>query len=430
MASTHAGLRNKGSDLTLLVGFLSVCVGVGIVSTERRQLALGLVVLALMGGLIAVRPVMAAVVAVPAMYGYQGVGLGGGLGVSDLAVILAALLALPALATSEELRRLGRVNRAFAAYVLLLLPSLISHHTAEADREVVHRVILVAGAALLGAWLVKERAENAALRLLVVVSAGLALVSVFTAARTGFSPAEPFGYNKNYIGSFFALTLMITLCAPSHLGLKASLRAPAIAVLIAGTLACQSRGAILGAALGGVLWLFAPREGTAVSGRSRVAALVLAVSFAGYAGYSVHQQLTSKDAKTNSAGVRRDTEAFARDLWRSSPATGVGIRYFNTGEFGPKAVAPNNAFDTELAESGLLGTLGFTVLHATVFLALWRRRNSQLGLAALAVLAGQFLHGQVDIYWSSGLTAFCFILVGMALAATAPRQKALVRDSA
>jgi hypothetical protein len=419
MSSLRSASRGRRLDAGFLVAFILVGASVGFLGTERRRLALAVVVVTCLAGFVAARPVLAAVVALPALYGFQGFGVGGGLGISDAALVAAAMLALPALAHTRELQSLGILNRTFAVYVVLLVPSLIANQTGAADREVVHRVILVTAATLVGGWLVKEHAESAALRLLLVASAAMAVACVVESVRTGFAPAEPFGYNKNYVGSLLALTLLVALCAPAHLGLKASLRIPAIALLVAGTVASQSRGAILGAAAGALIWLFAPRQGTGVRGRNRVMALVLAASFTAYAGYSVQQQLTSANAETNSAGVRTNVEKYTRELWRTSPLVGIGVRYFNTHDYGPLGSAPNNAFDSELAEAGLVGTAGFTFFHVSVLVALWRRRRSQLGLAALALVAGQLLHGQFDIYWSSGITPLPFLVAGMAVAATA-----------
>lgn len=418
MASLRAASRASRIDAIFVAIVITVGIAVGFIGTDRRKLALALIAATLMAGLMAVRPVLTAVVAVPAVFAFQDVGVGGGLGITDALLVVAALLALPALAHSPEIARLGTVNRAFLAYVLLLTPSLVANQTGAADREVFHRLVLVLGAMLVGCWVVKEQMESLALRLLLITACALAVACILNAAQSGFSPAEPFGYNKNFVGSLLALTLLVTLCAPDHLGVGTTLRVASVILLIAGTLTSQSRGAVLGAAAGGLIWLFAPRRGTDISGRNRLFAVLLAGSFLAYSGYSVEQQFTSSERRTNSAGVRLHVEAFTRDLWRSSPLVGVGLRYYRTHDYGPDGAAPNNAFDAELAEGGLVGTTGFTLFHIVVIVALWRRRRSQLGIAALALVVGQFLHGQFDIYWSSGVSPLPFILTGMSLASS------------
>lgn len=409
-------MRTSRLDFGVFGAVLVIGGAVGFLGSSQPGRALVLLLGLSLAGFVAVRPVLAGVVAVPGVYAYQGIGLGAGLGVSDVLIVLAALLALPALAHGNEIRRIGPINRAFAGYLLCLVPTLVVNHSVPGDREAVHRVVLVLGALLIGAWLVRENALDRAVRLLVAVSSVAAVICLAATVRTGFGPAEPLHYNKNYLGSLLALTLLLVLCAPDHLDFRLSVRLPVIVLLTLGTLSTQSRGALLGAAAGGFLWLFAPRHGTNVGGRNRIAALSLALVFSLYAAYSVQQQVTSANATTNSAGVRLKVEQFTRGLWRTSPVVGVGVRYYSVRDYGPLGQAPNNAFDSELAEGGLVGTVGFTLLHLATMGLLWRRRSSQLALAALALVVGQFLHGQFDIYWSSGLTPLPFMLAGAALA--------------
>ena len=414
----HIASDTRRLDSGLLLGIAVVGLVVGALGARDPAFAVVVAMLATFLAFTATRPILAAVVSLPALYAFQSVGVGGGLGFSDAALVAAAMLSLPALAHSAALHGLSVANRAFAAYVLLLLPSLLANPSAAAGREVVHRAILVLGAALIGAWLVHEHAATPALRLLVLASMLMSIASIEVTIATGFDAAQPFGYNKNYAGSLLTLTLLTVLCAPDHVRLPPLLRLPTIALLTAGSLACQSRGALLGAAAGGLVWLLAPRQTFGLkSARNRIAAIALAATFTAYASYSVQQQLTSKDSTTNSAGVRVNVERYTRELWRTSPVVGIGIRYFTTRDYGPLGQDPNNVFDAELAEAGLVGTAGFVLLHGTVLLALWRRRRSQLGLAALAVVAAQLLHGQFDIYWSSGISPLPFLLAGMALAA-------------
>lgn len=398
--------------------FLAVAVvgaAVGLVGTRRPALGLALLLLCAGACLVVARPVHVAVLAVPGLYAIQGVG-GGGAGPTDLLIVTATLLALPALTRAPGRHGIAPLLWAFAGYLALLAPSVIAHPSSAAVVEVVHRLVIVPGAVLVGAWLVQERSVAPALRLLVLVSAGFAVVSVLTWLTNGHQAAYPLGFHKNYMGTLLALVLLIALCLPHLLGLPTWVRLSASGLIVLGVLACQSRGAILGAALGGLVWLFAPRSGTHVTGRARLLAAVLALGFGLYAGYSVQEQLTSQDVSTSSAGVRREVEAFTRDLWRTSPVDGVGIRYFNSGQYGPLAQASNNAINNELAEAGLAGATGFVLFHTTALVLLWRRRRTALGVAALALLSGQLLHGMFDIYWSSGITPLPFLLAGMALA--------------
>lgn len=409
---------HRRADATACTAVVVLGLAVGYFGSDRPRI--GLVLVLLLSGLafMAVRPVLAAVLSLPAVYGYQSLGLGPSLGLSDLMLIAGGLLALPALARAGSLRALSPLNGAFLVYLAFVTPSLIANPTAAAAQEVVHRVVIVIGAVLVGAWLVQEGRVKSALRLLVLLTVFFAIASVITWLTNGQQPAYPLGYHKNYVGSLLAFVLIIGLCLPDRLVMPTLLRVFAFGIIILGLLACQSRGAILGAALGGVIWLFAPQQGERVRGRARLAAALLAVSFSVYAGQSVQDQLTSSDVETNSVGVRRDVEAFTLELWRSSPITGVGIRYSSSGEYGRLARASNNAINNELAEAGIAGATGFVIFHSVVLALLWRLRRSALGVTALALVSGQLLHGMFDIYWSSGITPVPFIVAGMALAAS------------
>ena len=243
--------------------------------------------------------------------------------------------------------------------------------------------------------------------------------------QSGFEPAYPLGFHKNYAGSLLSLAFLVALAAPQAARLSPRARGAILLLMASGMVATQSRGAMLGAALGALLWFFAPRGKRVVSGRARVAGALVAVLFVGYTGYSVTAQLDSANAETNSVGVRRDVEAKTQELWRSSPVVGVGIRYFTTQDLGQFARASNNALNSELAESGVLGATGFVLFHGTALVVLFRRRRSELGLAALATVGCQLLHGMVDIYWSAGVSPLPWMLSGMALAAGSrvPRER-------
>lgn len=174
----------------------------------------------------------------------------------------------------------------------------------------------------------------------------------------------------------------------------------------------------------GVAFFFSDRT---VSRRVRILG-VFAVAVLGYFVYaSVHEQLTAKTAaerQNDSIGVRFQVEEVTRDIWRTSPWVGVGLKYFNTGEYGEFAQPANNVIDNELAESGLIGTAGFIASQVTVITAGFRRRRGNtLVLAGTALVAGQLLHGQVDIYWTAGVAALPFLVLGMGLATLSREPK-------
>jgi hypothetical protein len=132
---------------------------------------------------------------------------------------------------------------------------------------------------------------------------------------------------------------------------------------------------------------------------------------------SIHDQLSQSSQAVNnsSIGIRIQVERVTQDIWRTSPITGVGLKYFNTGVYGPLAIPPNNVVDNELAESGVIGLAGFLVLNVGLFAVLIRRRRQVLVRAAAGGLAGNLLHGMVDVYWTAGTITFVFLVVGIAL---------------
>lgn len=409
--------RAKTDRSSTAVGGLTVIAALLAAATLVRQPELGpaLVVGPVVVAALVHRPWMAAVLAVPALFASLRVGP---TSLADLALLGAAALALPALIGTPALTALQPLQRALAVYLLLLIPTLVFNQTLEADVEWFHRALLVSGATLVGAWLVLAGQVRTALRAFVAVASCVGVAAVVTTLAGGLQPAYPLGLHKNFAGTLLALALILCLTAPRTLGLGAVSRAAFMTILAVGTAATQSRGAMLGAAIGAVLWLFTPHDGKLVSRRSRLLGAVGAVVFIGFATLSVQEQAQSEQASTNSLGVRREVEAYTQELWRGSPVVGVGIRYFNTGDFGQFGTASNNAINSELAESGVLGAAGFVIFHSAALIILFRRRRTEIGIAALATVSGNLVHGMVDIYWSAGVSPLPWMLTGMALATT------------
>ena len=87
--------------------------------------------------------------------------------------------------------------------------------------------------------------------------------------------------------------------------------------------------------------------------------------------------------------MRRSVERETLHIWRTSPVYGVGLKYFATGQYPPTVVPPTNIVDNELAESGVIGLVGFVGLQVLVLLAgVRRRRDDPLIVAGVGVRAG------------------------------------------
>lgn len=401
-------------DTVLVIVVLGLSLAAGVVAAWNAQIAvLGLV---LVSGLVllAFRPLAIAVLSVPATFMVKRLGPGGAVSYSDVVLAAAAVLALPALAGTPELKRLRPALRALGIYLTALLAGVLVNQSLRADLEWMHRLVLVGGSLVVGAWLVREGGTRIALRLLLAMALFFAVASIVTSLKSGFAPAYPLGFHKNFAGSVLATTLVTLIAAPREFGVPGAVRVPSLIVISLGLLATQSRAALLAAGLGTLIWFFRSLKGRPP--RALLLGVVIATGFVSFASWSVVQQLNDKATlNTSSVGVRLQVEARTREIWRTSPIVGVGLKYFNTGAFGPEAVTPNNVIDNELAESGLVGAVGFVLFEGSLIIILFRRREP-LALAALAVVTGRLLHGMVDIYWTAGTVTLPFLIAGMALA--------------
>jgi O-antigen ligase len=165
--------------------------------------------------------------------------------------------------------------------------------------------------------------------------------------------------------------------------------------------------------------------------RARALTILVALALAAIAYFSVRHQLDQNQVQrqNGSIGVRFNVEKETRRIWHTSPAYGVGLKYFNAGNYGPFAVAANNAVDNELAESGVVGLVGFVLLQGAMFVtSAKRRRNDKFVAAGVGVVFGQLMHGMVDIYWTAGVVSVSFVLLGMALARAPSRPSARAED--
>jgi O-antigen ligase len=166
------------------------------------------------------------------------------------------------------------------------------------------------------------------------------------------------------------------------------------------------------------------------SRRVKALSVLVGLALAAFAFVSIRDQLNQNqaDARNGSIGVRFNVERVARQIWRTSPVTGAGLKYYNTGTYGPFAQAPNNDVDNELAESGVIGLVGFIALEGFVLAAgVRRRRSGKLVAAAAGMVVAHLLHGMVDIYWSAGVVTLPFLVLGIALAEPGDADVGLTR---
>lgn len=376
---------------------------------ERRSVAVlavaGLLVLALL----AMDKAALAILALPGVLLTQRVG--GAISLSDVVLTAAGLTAVAAQAPRWLSPQARLLLRCFAIYLGLVGVSVIVSPEVRGVLALLQRVALVAGSVCVGAWLVRTGRVTVALRLLVAGMASLAAAAVLTSISTGFAPAYALGYHKNFTGSVLATTLTVLLIAPAAFRLSPAVRAGAVALLAAGVLAAQSRGAYVALLIAFLVWVVrAPTQ-------TRRRYLPVAVIAAGAMGFLLYSSVTSQlalDDRHDSIDQRVEVETATRELWLANPIAGVGPRYYKTSGF-VGYQPPNNVVNETLAESGFVGLLGFVVLVAGSAVACWRSQG-QLALAATCVLLGRFGHGLLDIYWTAGTTTLPWLITGLGLA--------------
>jgi hypothetical protein len=349
----------------------------------------------------------------------QRISVGGGdLSLSDFVMLASGALAIPTLGLQPLPPAARRIAWGFAGYTGALLATVAFHPDGTSIIELFHRGILVIGALLAGLVVYRAGRSALALRLLIVASCFYAVVSMELAVRSGFDPAFPFGIHKNYAGSLFSSVALLCIAAYPVTGLPGRLKYPILALLGGGLLASQSRGAALGLIAG--LLALVVCSGRARSLASKIGSVVVVMLLLVFVVTTVQDQQEERSSgrnTQNSLAEREDVETATHQVFKEHPVTGVGLKFFEGGGIGDANQAPNNVLNEASAEAGVIGLLAFLLFHGFVLVALFRLRSA-LGLMALAVLMGQLVHGQVDIFWTSGTAALPWVFVGIACAAT------------
>jgi hypothetical protein len=396
----------------------------GALSATSTRLAAAVAAGLVLIGLTARRPVVLAVISLLGVFGSERLGgaalVAGnepGVSYSDVLLAAATLLSVPALIGTRELRRLRLAGWGIASYLACLLPTVLLNSSQRGYLEWLHRLVLLAGSVLVGAWIAREGKIRPALRWLAFVACIVAVAAVSSAVRLGWLNCAPFGLNKNFAGALLGAVIVVVFIAREHLALPAPWWAVVVCILGAGVIATHSRGGALAASVG--LFLAFVLQARLHTSGTKVLAVLVAAGLALFVYTSVRHQLDQSQTviSNSSIGVRNNVERATRAVWRTSPIYGVGLKYFNTNAHGPFALAADNVADNELAEAGVIGLAGFVVLQGAVLGAGLRRgRAAQLAAAAFGAVAGLLAHGLVDIYWTAGTITLPFIVLGMALA--------------
>jgi hypothetical protein len=406
-----------------VVGYLAV--------TAQRQavVVLGAPFIALL----ALNPWWAAAVAVTVLPVQTSVGAGGVQVAAADVMFLACFAGLvPLMAMSTQWRaRLVAVRPLVpwvAPFLLWLVVIVLAHPSQHSAVNALQYAELTGFAVVVGAVVLTPKTARVALT-------GFLAVACVTAAlwtvRSGTFSVD----NKNPAGQFMVDAMLLSLVVVR--GWK--WRAPVVLLLILGILHTESRGAVLGAGLGGLVLLSLRGLGTWRRTVGAIIPLVL-VCVGGY--FVVPNSLQARVRSTFAsdkipAGIAASNQlpgtlapgqytVQLRTIYRHEgialvkqhPILGVGVGDYLTGDPANQTVTtdPHNVLLLDAGEGGVPDLALFLLMLAgTGFVIVRRRRFTPWAGPALALQAAILTHGLVDVYWVRGTPVIGWLLVGMAL---------------
>jgi len=185
--------------------------------------------------------------------------------------------------------------------------------------------------------------------------------------------------------------------------------------MLLGLVASQSRAAALG-----MVAALAVRPLLGGQSRSQKAAsigiLLVCLVLLVFTAMSLQANDLSRPAaeqKFNSINSRTNVyEEAIQKVWLKNRFVGGGLKYFMAPD--RAFPAPHNLVISELAEAGLIGLAGLTVLLVATAVALKRARTDLAVLGMMAFVC-RLTQGMADIYWVAGPLTIALLLVGMGL---------------
>ena len=367
--------------------------------------------------LTASQPMAIALMATPALFIVERIGVGpGDLTVSDaaLAAAFGTAMFLGDRDLSPPLKALLQLN---LIYQFATLFTVIVNPFAQNVIEWFHAWLLISGALLSGWAIGRAGKARTALVLIYAVATLIALgtlvgaLALFTADDFGaVYPQWPWPMHKNFAGGALAFAAFVAYINPDWARIpKRWARAATILFLIALALT-QSRQAMIGFLV--ALLVHVLREGAA---RHWVLITVTAVPSAVLIVQSVIEQIDSQN-RFNSVYQRVEwmQEVFA--LWKHSPFFGHGLRYWYvhpTANFQP----PQAELEV-VASAGLIGLAGFVIMWIGIVVVLWRV-DSRFGMLALGSVLARIVQAQFDLFWVSAQVSIPFLIAGICLGAQA-----------
>lgn len=352
--------------------------------------------------------------AAPFQNDLSGSGAGGG-GLKFSFAEINLLLALPIFLARHRRLSIGPMAWPVAAYFAVgLVSSFLSWRGNYAITSFLQMFLFLVVVILMFASLT-PRIEDVRPALLALVGVGLFFALVLLATRQQYV----LGIHKNGLGGSMGVAFLVCLelWFAERAGWRKWALAGCLAAIAGGLLITLSRGSWLGTACG-VLLIFAMRRQWALMGRAFL--VLLPVLFVAWNALPRDQReyATSFDQKRGNIKARYENQDFMRLNFEQNPLLGVGVGLRKQSD------ATNLVWMT-LAETGVLGLIALSAIHAAFFSMVWRtqarldRGDPLFSLVAIggALILARLAHGMVDHYWARGPTMMGWAGAGMALGA-------------
>ncbi|MGE0877292.1 MAG: O-antigen ligase family protein [Acidimicrobiia bacterium] len=405
----------------LIAGFVVGVQGaVALLLSQRVAVGLGVTALLIGAVFAAGTPVTIALLVWPATWFAHRVGPASfDLSVTDALLLVAGLAALPVLNWRSPAVR--KVVTGLVVYEAMILTTVLATPSTRATLEWLHRAHLVLGGMAVGMLIAQRGKLRLVIRVFVTVSVAYALAAVTYTLTHHLRPAYPFGSHKNAAGSLIALAIIVLLAAPKAHGLRGDSVGALSAVLFAGLLGTQARGAALALVVMIAALALGKQRGSGLRVMAGIGVLAI-VAMLG-ATYVTRDAKAAND-QFSSINSRRLTYDYSIDLWKTKPLTGVGLRFWsdpNVKLEGRRTFGePHDFVVSALGETGVIGLAALAALLWQMFAAL-RLVGGEMGRLARLAFLGLLVDSLFGILWVAGTFTARMVLVGMALGAATVR---------
>lgn len=253
----------------------------------------------------------------------------------------------------------------------------------------------------------------------VFILEGSLVVACFLAILTYTPLVSKLGLHKNALGASMSTATVIAIECwfASYKSRRRRRIFMAVVIFLSITLLYTlSRGAWLGAVAGVFVIMALRRQFKLFGVLIAVLAPLLIILF-----FLLPEEnkayATAFDSENANIGARLATIEYTLSQFQQNMAFGVGIHL-------RKDIDATNVICVALAESGLLGLISFTLMHAAVLRSAWKTQKliprsdllySPVALGGALVIA-RLTHGLVDHYWSRGPILQAWAAAGMCTA--------------